>query len=33
VEAKGGRVKVVAGDRRLIKVTDQADLDQVAAWL
>jgi 2-C-methyl-D-erythritol 4-phosphate cytidylyltransferase len=33
VEANGGRVKVVAGDRRLIKVTEQADLDLVAAWL
>jgi 2-C-methyl-D-erythritol 4-phosphate cytidylyltransferase len=33
VEAKGGRVKVVAGDRRLIKVTEQDDLDRVAAWL
>jgi 2-C-methyl-D-erythritol 4-phosphate cytidylyltransferase len=33
VEAKGGRVKVVAGDRRLIKVTEQADLDLVAGWL
>jgi 2-C-methyl-D-erythritol 4-phosphate cytidylyltransferase len=33
VEAKGGRVKVVAGDRRLIKVTEQDDLDLVAAWL
>jgi 2-C-methyl-D-erythritol 4-phosphate cytidylyltransferase len=33
VEARGGRVKVVAGDRRLIKVTEQADLDLVAAWL
>jgi 2-C-methyl-D-erythritol 4-phosphate cytidylyltransferase len=33
VEANGGRVKVVPGDRRLIKVTEQADLDLVAAWL
>jgi 2-C-methyl-D-erythritol 4-phosphate cytidylyltransferase len=33
VEARGGRVKVVPGDRRLIKVTEQADLDLVAAWL
>jgi 2-C-methyl-D-erythritol 4-phosphate cytidylyltransferase len=33
VEAAGGRVKVVDGDRRLIKVTDAADLDRVAALL
>ena len=33
VEACGGRVKVVQGDPRLLKVTTQADLDQVAAWL
>jgi 2-C-methyl-D-erythritol 4-phosphate cytidylyltransferase len=33
VEARGGRVKVVAGDPRLIKVTDQADLDRIAALL
>ena len=33
VEANGGRVKAVPGDRRLIKVTEQADLDLVAAWL
>jgi 2-C-methyl-D-erythritol 4-phosphate cytidylyltransferase len=33
VEATGGRVKVVPGDRRLIKVTEQADLDLVAGWL
>jgi 2-C-methyl-D-erythritol 4-phosphate cytidylyltransferase len=33
VEAAGGRVRVVDGDRRLLKVTDEADLDQVEAWL
>ena len=33
VEANGGRVKVVAGDERLAKVTTRADLDRVAAWL
>ena len=29
VEARGGRVKVVPGDRRLLKVTDLADLQLV----
>jgi 2-C-methyl-D-erythritol 4-phosphate cytidylyltransferase len=33
VEARGGRVKVVPGDPRLLKVTDAADLDRVAALL
>ena len=33
VEAQGGRVKVVDGDPRLIKVTDASDLDRVAALL
>jgi 2-C-methyl-D-erythritol 4-phosphate cytidylyltransferase len=33
VEARGGRVKVVPGDPRLIKITDSADLEQVAALL
>ncbi|HEY3921295.1 MAG TPA: 2-C-methyl-D-erythritol 4-phosphate cytidylyltransferase [Gaiellaceae bacterium] len=33
VEASGGRVKVVAGDERLAKVTTRADLERVAAWL
>jgi 2-C-methyl-D-erythritol 4-phosphate cytidylyltransferase len=33
VERVGGRVKVVAGDPRLLKVTDERDLAQVAAWL
>jgi 2-C-methyl-D-erythritol 4-phosphate cytidylyltransferase len=33
VEARGGRVKLVDGDPRLLKVTSRADLEQVAAWL
>jgi 2-C-methyl-D-erythritol 4-phosphate cytidylyltransferase len=33
VERGGGRVKVVAGDPRLLKVTDERDLARVAAWL
>ena len=33
VEAAGGRVKVVEGDPRLLKVTTAADLDRIAAWL
>jgi 2-C-methyl-D-erythritol 4-phosphate cytidylyltransferase len=33
VEASGGRVKVVPGDPRLVKVTTAADLAQVASWL
>jgi 2-C-methyl-D-erythritol 4-phosphate cytidylyltransferase len=33
VEARGGRVRVVEGDRRLVKVTDSADLELVASWL
>jgi 2-C-methyl-D-erythritol 4-phosphate cytidylyltransferase len=33
VEASGGRVRAVEGDRRLIKVTDPADLELVASWL
>jgi 2-C-methyl-D-erythritol 4-phosphate cytidylyltransferase len=33
VEARGGRVKVVAGDPRLLKITDAADLDRVEALL
>jgi 2-C-methyl-D-erythritol 4-phosphate cytidylyltransferase len=32
VEAAGGRVKVVDGDPRLLKVTSQADLETVARW-
>jgi 2-C-methyl-D-erythritol 4-phosphate cytidylyltransferase len=33
VEAAGGRVRVVDGDPRLLKITDAADLDRVAALL
>jgi len=33
VEAAGGRVKVVAGDERLQKVTTRADLERVSGWL
>jgi 2-C-methyl-D-erythritol 4-phosphate cytidylyltransferase len=33
VEAYGGRVKVVPGDPRLLKITTRADLDLVASWL
>jgi 2-C-methyl-D-erythritol 4-phosphate cytidylyltransferase len=33
VEAQGGRIKVVLGDRRLVKITDQADLELVERWL
>jgi 2-C-methyl-D-erythritol 4-phosphate cytidylyltransferase len=33
VEAKGGRIKAVEGDERLLKVTSAADLERVAAWL
>jgi 2-C-methyl-D-erythritol 4-phosphate cytidylyltransferase len=33
VEAAGGRVKVVEGDPRLLKVTTAADLDRIALWL
>jgi 2-C-methyl-D-erythritol 4-phosphate cytidylyltransferase len=33
VEAAGGRVRVVEGDERLLKVTTRADLERVAAWL
>jgi len=33
VEARGGRVKVVPGDPRLLKVTDRADLERVALLL
>jgi 2-C-methyl-D-erythritol 4-phosphate cytidylyltransferase len=32
VEAAGGRVKVVEGDPRLLKVTSEADLETVAGW-
>jgi 2-C-methyl-D-erythritol 4-phosphate cytidylyltransferase len=33
VEARGGRVKWIEGDPRLLKVTTKADLEQIAAWL
>jgi 2-C-methyl-D-erythritol 4-phosphate cytidylyltransferase len=33
VEARGGRVKWVEGDPRLLKVTTKADLELVASWL
>jgi 2-C-methyl-D-erythritol 4-phosphate cytidylyltransferase len=33
VEAHGGRVTTVHGDRRLLKVTEPADLEMVAAFL
>jgi len=33
VEARGGRVKVVPGDPRLLKVTDKRDLHVVEGWL
>jgi 2-C-methyl-D-erythritol 4-phosphate cytidylyltransferase len=33
VEASGGRVRVVEGDERLLKVTTRDDLERVAAWL
>jgi 2-C-methyl-D-erythritol 4-phosphate cytidylyltransferase len=33
VEANGGRIKTVAGDERLLKVTTPADLERVTAWL
>jgi 2-C-methyl-D-erythritol 4-phosphate cytidylyltransferase len=32
VEAAGGRIKVVEGDLRLLKVTSEADLETVAGW-
>jgi 2-C-methyl-D-erythritol 4-phosphate cytidylyltransferase len=33
VEAQGGRVRVVLGDPRLLKVTTADDLARIAAWL
>jgi 2-C-methyl-D-erythritol 4-phosphate cytidylyltransferase len=33
VESAGGRIRVVAGHERLLKVTTKADLDLVASWL
>jgi 2-C-methyl-D-erythritol 4-phosphate cytidylyltransferase len=33
VEEHGGRIRVVEGDRRLLKVTQPADLELVSSWL
>lgn len=33
VEARGGRVKVVPGDPRLVKISERADLELVEGWL
>ncbi|MEP6909226.1 MAG: 2-C-methyl-D-erythritol 4-phosphate cytidylyltransferase [Actinomycetota bacterium] len=33
VEARGGRVRIVEGDPHLLKVTDPAHLERIAAWL
>jgi 2-C-methyl-D-erythritol 4-phosphate cytidylyltransferase len=33
VEARGGRIRAVAGDPRLLKVTSAEDLEVVASWL
>jgi 2-C-methyl-D-erythritol 4-phosphate cytidylyltransferase len=33
VEARGGRIKAVEGDRRLLKVTSPEDLELVSRWL
>jgi 2-C-methyl-D-erythritol 4-phosphate cytidylyltransferase len=33
VAARGGRVKVVMGDRRLLKVTTREDLDLIESWI
>ena len=33
VEARGGRIRVVEGDLRLLKVTTAADLALVESWL
>ncbi|HET6642087.1 MAG TPA: 2-C-methyl-D-erythritol 4-phosphate cytidylyltransferase [Gaiellaceae bacterium] len=33
IEARGGRIKVVPGDPRLVKITDQSDLELVEHWL
>ncbi|MBV8257505.1 MAG: 2-C-methyl-D-erythritol 4-phosphate cytidylyltransferase [Actinobacteria bacterium] len=33
VEGRGGRVTVVEGDARLLKITTPADLERVASWL
>jgi 2-C-methyl-D-erythritol 4-phosphate cytidylyltransferase len=33
VETRGGRIRAVEGDPRLLKVTTQADLERVESWL
>jgi 2-C-methyl-D-erythritol 4-phosphate cytidylyltransferase len=33
VEARGGRIKAVVGDPRLVKITNQSDLELVERWL
>jgi 2-C-methyl-D-erythritol 4-phosphate cytidylyltransferase len=33
VEKAGGRIRIVQGDERLLKVTNRSDLERVAAWL
>ena len=33
LEKSGGRVRIVQGDERLLKVTTRADLERIAAWL
>jgi 2-C-methyl-D-erythritol 4-phosphate cytidylyltransferase len=33
VEARGGRIRAVAGDKRLLKVTSPEDLHVVSQWL
>ena len=33
VEARGGRIRAVPGDRRLVKVTERADIELIEAWL
>jgi 2-C-methyl-D-erythritol 4-phosphate cytidylyltransferase len=33
LEARGGRIRWVDGDPRLLKVTTRADLELVAGWL
>jgi 2-C-methyl-D-erythritol 4-phosphate cytidylyltransferase len=33
LEESGGRVRIVHGDERLLKVTTRTDLERIAAWL
>jgi 2-C-methyl-D-erythritol 4-phosphate cytidylyltransferase len=33
VEARGGRIKVVKGDRRLLKATTREDLELIESWI